>query len=139
MPGAPTMSTALPASHAAKQTAALTMSGRRAIVVSTIGNALEWFDFMEYGFFAVVIAKLYFPATSPTISLLATWATFGVGFMPRPLGGIVLGAVADRVGRKSALTLTISLMAVGIAFVAFSPTYQSIGIAAPILMLIGRL
>jgi MFS family permease len=115
------------------------MSGRRAIVVSTIGNALEWFDFLVYGFFAVIISKLYFPATNPTISLLATWATFGVGFLTRPLGGIVLGAVADRVGRKSALTLTISLMAVGIAFVAFSPTYQSIGVAAPILMLIGRL
>jgi len=133
------MSTVLPAAHAAEQNAALNLSGRRAIVVSTIGNALEWFDFMVYGFFAVIISRLYFPATNPTISLLATWATFGVGFMTRPLGGIVLGAVADRVGRKSALTLTISLMAVGIAFIAFAPTYQAIGIAAPILMLIGRL
>jgi MFS transporter, MHS family, proline/betaine transporter len=135
------MSTVSPAATGASAHHAATsaMSGRRAIVVSTIGNALEWFDFLVYGFFAVIIAKLYFPATNPTISLLATWATFGVGFLTRPLGGIVLGAVADRVGRKSALTLTISLMAVGIAFVAFSPTYQSIGIAAPILMLIGRL
>jgi MFS transporter, MHS family, proline/betaine transporter len=135
------MSTVSPAAAGASgnRHAVSNMSGRRAIVVSTIGNALEWFDFLVYGFFAVIIAKLYFPATNPTLSLLATWATFGVGFLTRPLGGIVLGAVADRVGRKSALTLTISLMAVGIAFVAFSPTYQSIGIAAPILMLIGRL
>jgi MFS transporter, MHS family, proline/betaine transporter len=135
------MSTVSPAAAGASgnRHAVSNMSGRRAIVVSTIGNALEWFDFLVYGFFAVIISKLYFPATNPTISLLATWATFGVGFLTRPLGGIVLGAVADRVGRKSALTLTISLMAVGIAFVAFSPTYQSIGIAAPILMLIGRL
>jgi MHS family proline/betaine transporter-like MFS transporter len=135
------MSTVSPAAAGASgnRHAVSKMSGRRAIVVSTIGNALEWFDFLVYGFFAVIIAKLYFPATNPTISLLATWATFGVGFLTRPLGGIVLGAVADRVGRKSALTLTISLMAVGIAFVAFSPTYQSIGIAAPILMLVGRL
>jgi MFS transporter, MHS family, proline/betaine transporter len=133
------MSTALPASHAPGHKAALTMSGKRAILVSTIGNALEWFDFMVYGFFAVIIAKLFFPATNPTVSLLATWATFGVGFMTRPLGGIVLGAVADRVGRKSALTLTISLMAVGIAIIAFAPTYAAIGIGAPLLMLLGRL
>jgi MFS family permease len=136
------MSTVLPAAGASadrEREVLRSLSGRRAIVVSTIGNALEWFDFMAYGFFAVIISKLYFPATSPTISLLATWATFGVGFLTRPLGGIVLGAVADRVGRKSALTLTISLMAVGIAFIAFAPTYQAIGIAAPILMLIGRL
>ncbi|WP_277184316.1 MFS transporter [Caballeronia sp. BR00000012568055] len=133
------MSTALPASHAPGRNAALTMSGKRAILVSTIGNALEWFDFMVYGFFAVIIAKLFFPATNPTVSLLATWATFGVGFMTRPLGGIVLGAVADRVGRKSALTLTISLMAVGIAIIAFAPTYEAIGIGAPLLMLLGRL
>src|SRR6201991_1392470 len=140
-PGVLPMSTVSPAAAGASgnRHAVSNMSGRRAIVVSTIGNALEWFDFLVYGFFAVIISKLYFPATNPTISLLATWATFGVGFLTRPLGGIVLGAVADRVGRKSALTLTISLMAVGIAFVAFSPTYQSIGIAAPILMLIGRL
>src|ERR1700756_4449359 len=103
-------------------------SGRRVIVVSTIGNALEWFDFMVYSFFAVIIAKLYFPSTSPTVSMLATWGTFGVGFITRPLGGIVLGAIADRAGRKSALTLTISLMAVGIALIAFSPTYEAIGI-----------
>jgi MFS transporter, MHS family, proline/betaine transporter len=137
--GVQSMSTALPASHAPGSNAALTMSGKRAILVSTIGNALEWFDFMVYGFFAVIIARLFFPATNPTVSLLATWATFGVGFMTRPLGGIVLGAVADRVGRKSALTLTISLMAVGIAIIAFAPTYAAIGIGAPLLMLLGRL
>jgi MHS family proline/betaine transporter-like MFS transporter len=114
-------------------------SGRRVIVVSTIGNALEWFDFMVYSFFAVIIAKLYFPATNPTVSMLATWGTFGVGFLTRPVGGLVLGAISDRAGRKSALTITISLMAIGIALIAFAPTYQAIGIGAPIMMLLGRL
>jgi MFS transporter, MHS family, proline/betaine transporter len=134
------MSTVSDAARAsAKRAPESRTSGRRVIVVSTIGNALEWFDFMVYSFFAVIIAKLYFPATSPTVSLLATWGTFGVGFITRPLGGIVLGAIADRAGRKAALTLTISLMAIGIALIAFAPTYQAIGIGAPILMLLGRL
>ena len=134
-----TLSSAADASGGRDPDVLSSISGRRAIVVATIGNALEWFDFTVYSFFAVVIARLYFPASNPSISLLATWATFGVGFLTRPLGGIIIGAISDKVGRKSALTLTISLMAVGIAFIAFTPTYQTIGIAAPILILVGRL
>ncbi|WP_256701946.1 MFS transporter [Burkholderia sp. SRS-W-2-2016] len=110
----------------------------RVIVVATIGNALEWFDFTVFSFFAAIIAKQFFPSDNPTASLLAAWTTFGVGFLTRPLGGIVLGNYADRHGRKSALVVTISLMAVGVGIIALAPTYSQIGIFAPILMLIGR-
>jgi MFS transporter, MHS family, proline/betaine transporter len=110
----------------------------RVIVVATIGNALEWFDFTVFSFFAAIIAKQFFPSDNATASLLAAWTTFGVGFLTRPLGGIVLGSYADRFGRKSALIVTISVMAVGVAIIAFAPTYAQIGIFAPILMLIGR-
>lgn len=110
----------------------------RVIVVATIGNALEWFDFTVFSFFAAIIAKQFFPSDNATASLLAAWTTFGVGFLTRPLGGILLGNYADRHGRKSALVVTISLMAVGVGIIAFSPTYAQIGIFAPILMLIGR-
>ena len=110
----------------------------RVIVVATIGNALEWFDFTVFSFFAAIIAKQFFPSDNATASLLAAWTTFGVGFLTRPLGGIILGNYADRHGRKSALVVTISLMALGVGIIAFSPTYAQIGIFAPILMLIGR-
>lgn len=112
--------------------------GRRVIVVSTIGNALEWFDFTVFTFFAATIAQQFFPSDNPTAALLATWTTFGVGFLTRPLGGILIGNYADRHGRKAALLLTISVMALGVAIITFAPTYAQIGIAAPILMLIGR-
>ena len=118
--------------------AAATRINARVIVVATIGNALEWFDFTVFSFFAAIIAKQFFPSDNPTASLLAAWTTFGVGFLTRPLGGIVLGNYADRHGRKSALMVTISLMAVGVGIIAFAPTYAQIGIYALILMLIGR-
>ena len=82
----------------------------RAVVAASIGNALEWFDLVVYGFFAVIIAKLFFPAGNDTVSLLLTLGTFGVSFFMRPLGAIVIGAYADRAGRKAALTLSILLM-----------------------------
>lgn len=110
----------------------------RIIAVSTIGNALEWFDFTVFTFFAATIAKQFFPSENPTAALLATWTTFGVGFLTRPLGGILIGNYADRHGRKAALLVTISVMALGVAVIALAPTYAQIGMAAPILMLIGR-
>jgi MHS family proline/betaine transporter-like MFS transporter len=110
----------------------------RVIAVSTIGNALEWFDFTVFTFFAATIAKQFFPSDNPTAALLATWTTFGVGFLTRPLGGILIGNYADRHGRKAALLLTISVMALGVAVITFAPTYAQIGIAAPLLMLLGR-
>ena len=82
----------------------------RAVVAASIGNALEWFDLVVYGFFAVVISKLFFPSGNDTVSILLTLGTFGVSFFMRPLGAIVIGAYADRAGRKAALTLSILLM-----------------------------
>src|SRR5262245_22824995 len=75
----------------------------RAVVAASIGNALEWFDFVVYGFFAVTMAKLFFPTGNETVSLLLTLATFGVPFFMRPLGALILGSYADRHGRKAAL------------------------------------
>jgi MFS family permease len=112
---------------------------RRAIVASVIGNALEWFDFAIYGLFAVVISKLFFPGHSEYSSLLLALATFGVGFAVRPLGGLVLGLYCDRAGRKKALSVTILLMAIGTGMMGLLPTYASIGIMAPLLMVLARL
>jgi MFS transporter, MHS family, proline/betaine transporter len=111
----------------------------RAVTAASIGNAFEWFDFIIYGFFAMMIAKLFFPAGNDTASLLLTFASFGVTFVVRPFGAIVLGDFADRHGRKAALTLTISLMMVGTAITAFAPTYASIGIFAPIMVVVARM
>jgi len=115
------------------------ISRRQTIVATTIGNALEFFDFTVYGFLALVIGKLFFPTLDAYGQLLLTVATFGVGFIMRPLGGIVIGAYADRAGRKKAMTLTIFLMALGCAMIAFTPTYAQIGVAAPLLMVLARL
>jgi MHS family proline/betaine transporter-like MFS transporter len=111
----------------------------RAVIAASIGNALEWFDLVVYGFFAVTIAKLFFPAGNDTVSLLLTLGTFGVSFFMRPLGAIVIGAYADRAGRKAALTLSILLMMSGTLIIAILPTYQSIGLAAPVILVIARL
>ncbi|MDG0025209.1 MFS transporter [Trinickia sp. Y13] len=123
--------------------AAASMTSRghiwRAVVATSIGNALEWFDLVVYGFFAVVIAKLFFPAGNDTVSLLLTLGTFGVSFFMRPLGAIVIGAYADRAGRKAALTLSILLMMLGTAIIVVLPTYQQIGIAAPLILVLARL
>lgn len=111
----------------------------RAVIAASIGNALEWFDFVVYAFFAVTIAKLFFPGGDETISLLLALATFGVTFVVRPLGAIVLGAYADRHGRRAAFTLAIGLMVVGTAMIAAAPTYATAGIAAPLIILLARI
>jgi MHS family proline/betaine transporter-like MFS transporter len=112
---------------------------RKAIIAATIGNGLEWFDFTVYSFFAIIIAKLFFPTGNDLTSFLLTVATFGVGFFMRPVGAIVLGVYADRVGRKAALTLTILMMALGTAIIGLAPTYSSIGLWAPALIVLARL
>ena len=111
----------------------------RVVVAASIGNALEWFDLVVYGFFAVLIAKLFFPAGNDTVSLLLTLGTFGVSFFMRPLGAIVLGAYADRAGRKAALTLSIVLMMAGTLIIAILPTYRTIGLTAPLILVAARL
>lgn len=109
------------------------------IAAAVIGNALEWYDFIVFGFFTVVIARLFFPSDSQYASLLLTTGTFGVGFFMRPVGGILLGIYADRRGRKAALLMVITLMTVAIAMIAFAPTYAAIGIGAPLIMVVARL
>lgn len=115
------------------------MSQRKTIAATTVGNALEFFDFTVYGFLALTIGKLFFPTFSGYGQLLLTVASFGVGFVMRPLGGIVIGAYADRAGRKKAMTLTIFLMALGCLLIACAPTYAQIGVAAPLLIVLARL
>ena len=111
---------------------------RRAVVASVIGNGLEWFDFLVYAFFARTIGHHFFPASTPTASLMLTFATFAVGFVVRPFGGILLGVYADRAGRQKALALLIVLMAAGTLIVGLAPDYASIGLAAPLLIVLAR-
>ncbi|ACD14814.1 MFS transporter [Paraburkholderia phytofirmans] len=110
----------------------------RAVVAAVIGNALEWYDFTVFGFLTVVIAQLFFPAGNDYSSLLLATATFGVAFVMRPIGGIVLGLYADRAGRKAALSLVIALMTLGILLLAIAPPYSAIGIGAPLMIVVGR-
>ena len=111
----------------------------RAVAAASIGNALEWFDFIIYGFFAVLMAKLFFPAGDETVSLMFALAAFGVPFFMRPLGAIVMGNYADRYGRKAAFSLTILMMMAGTAIIATAPTYATAGLLAPFLIVLARL
>jgi len=108
-------------------------------VATSVGNALEWYDITIYGYFAVYISKAFFPNDDQTTSLLLTFGTFGLAYLARPIGGIVLGAYADRYGRKSSLLISIVLMTFGTLAVAVMPTYATIGILAPIAVLAARL
>jgi MHS family citrate/tricarballylate:H+ symporter-like MFS transporter len=105
----------------------------------TSGNFLEMFDFFLFGFYASYIAKTFFPLDNDFASLMLTFMTFGAGFLMRPLGAIVLGGYVDRVGRRQGLIVTLSIMACGTVLIAFVPGYATIGLAAPALVLIGRL
>jgi MFS transporter, MHS family, proline/betaine transporter len=116
-----------------------TTSRLRLIIATSIGNGLEIFDFTIFSFFTTVIGKQFFPSNTTYGSLLMAVATFGVGFVIRPLGGIVLGNYADRVGRRAAMSLTILLMAIGTAGIGLTPTYAQIGLAAPALAVLSRL
>lgn len=109
------------------------------VIASSIGNALEWFDLIVYGFFAVTIAKLFFPTADETVSLLLTLGTFAVSYLIRPLGAAVLGSYADRVGRKAAMLASIWLMMLGTFLIAVMPTYASIGLLAPLGIFLARL
>src|SRR5215468_3493391 len=109
------------------------------IIAATIGNVLEWFDLLVYGFFAVTIAEVFFPADNPTVSLLVTFGTFGLAYVVRPLGAAIVGTYSDRAGRKAGLTLSIGLMLIGTALMVVTPGYATIGIAAPIIITLARL
>src|ERR1700726_782823 len=111
----------------------------RLIVATSIGNALEWYDITVYGYFAAYLSKAFFPNIDPTISILLTFGTFGLSYLIRPIGGVILGAYADRHGRKASLMISIVMMTIGTFVIAFMPTYETIGILAPIAVLAARL
>src|SRR5882757_7499447 len=121
----------------------LTSSDRKAKIWSVIrvssGNFLEMYDFMVFGYYASAIGKAFFPSSSEFASLMLSLMTFGVGFLMRPLGAIVLGAYTDHHGRRAGLIVTLILMSIGVATIAFTPGYVAIGLAAPLIVLVGRL
>jgi MHS family proline/betaine transporter-like MFS transporter len=112
---------------------------RTAILAGVIGNVLEWYDFAVYGYFVPVISQLFFPNQTPLVALLLTFSVFGVGFVMRPVGSLVFGQYGDRHGRKRALSAVIFLMAVSTFMVGLLPTYASIGVLAPLLLVVARL
>jgi MFS family permease len=112
---------------------------RRVVAASLIGATIEWYDFFLYGTVAgIVFNKLYFPVADPLVSILLAYATFAVGFVARPLGGVIFGHFGDRIGRKSMLVMTLMIMGVATVLIGLLPTYQQIGVAAPILLLFLR-
>jgi MFS transporter, MHS family, proline/betaine transporter len=119
--------------------AVVRQTSRQAVSAAVIGNVLEWYDFAVYGFLASIIGKTFFPSGDDVSQLLAAFAVYGVGFLARPIGGIVIGRIGDTRGRKTALILTIMLMAAGTVLIGLIPGYASIGIAGPLLVLIARL
>src|SRR5688572_31677788 len=110
----------------------------KAVVRVSAGNFLEMYDFIIYGYYATYIARTFFPADNEFVSLMAAFLAYGAGFLIRPIGAIALGSYTDRVGRRAGLILSLSLMAVGTASIAFTPGYETIGILAPIIIEIGR-
>ncbi len=109
------------------------------IVGGSIGNLIEWYDFYVYNFFALYFAKSFFPNADPTVQLLNTFGIYALGFLIRPVGGWVLGSYADRQGRRAALTLSVTLMCLGSLVIGVMPTYATIGVGAPLLLLLARL
>ncbi len=113
--------------------------GRKAVIAGTIGHILEWYDFAVYGYVAIHIAANFFPSEDKTASLLASLAAFGVGFAARPIGGILFGRIGDKRGRRAVLLTTLLLMAVSTLMIGLLPTYETIGVAAPLLLVLARL
>jgi MFS family permease len=111
----------------------------RHVAAVSVGNALGFYDFLTYVYFAVYIGKAFFPAHDQVASLLATYGASFVGFLARPVGAMIIGPMGDRIGRKAAMTLSFALMGVGVTGVALTPTYAQIGIAAPILVVLFRM
>jgi MHS family proline/betaine transporter-like MFS transporter len=112
---------------------------RVAIITGVVGNVVEWYDFSVYGYFAPIIAGLFFPSRDPFASLLATFAVFAVGFVMRPVGAVLFGHYGDRAGRRNALAATVILMAAGTALIGVLPTYAQAGVLAPALLVAARL
>lgn len=117
----------------------ISKSKLKAIVGGSVGNLVEWYDWYAYSAFALYFSDSFFPDSNPTAQLLNTAGVFALGFLMRPLGGWIFGRIADRVGRKQSMTLSVLLMSFGSLLIALTPTYQTIGIIAPILLLLARL
>lgn len=117
------------------------VSRPKQLLAASIGNLVEWYDWYAYSYLAIYFSSQFFPAkgSSSLVPLLATFGVFAVGFFMRPLGGLLLGAIADRRGRRSALSLTIVLMGSGSLIIAVTPTYAQIGVLAPVLLVVARL
>jgi MHS family proline/betaine transporter-like MFS transporter len=111
----------------------------RTVIAATVGAVLEWFDLLVYAMFAVVLAKEFFPTADPSVSLLLSLGTFALAWLVRPIGAVVIGAYADRAGRKPALVLSAALMMAGTLLTGVLPPYSAIGLAAPLLMMLARL
>lgn len=111
----------------------------KAIIGGSIGNLVEWYDWYAYSAFSLYFSAAFFPESNPTAQLLNTAGIFAVGFLMRPIGGWLFGGIADRVGRKQAMTLSVLLMSFGSLLIALTPSYQTIGVLAPILLLLARL
>src|ERR1700759_2994758 len=111
----------------------------RAAFAATIGNMLEFYDFITYSFFAIQIGHTFFPSESEFGSLMLSLATFGAGFVTRPIGGVVLGVYSDRIGRRPAMLLSFALMGIAILTLALTPSYATIGLAAPIIVIAARM
>ncbi|MBN3724324.1 glycine betaine/L-proline transporter ProP [Burkholderia sp. Ac-20379] len=112
---------------------------KRAVRAMAIGNAMEWFDFGVYSYIAVTLGHVFFPSSNPSAQLLATFGTFAAAFVVRPIGGMVFGPLGDRIGRQRVLAMTMIMMALGTFSIGLIPSYDSIGILAPILLLVARL
>src|SRR5438128_4240858 len=110
-----------------------------AVVRVSLGNFLEMYDFMVFGYYAAAIGRAFFPTQNEYASLMLSFMTFGTGYLMRPLGAVVLGAYIDHHGRRKGLLLTLSLMAVGTLSIGIMPGYESIGLFAPLLVVVGRL
>ncbi|MET8947250.1 MFS transporter [Streptomyces sp. NPDC004542] len=112
---------------------------RRAVGASALGNCMEWFDFGVYSYLAATIGKVFFPGASPAAQVISSFATFAAAFVVRPLGGLVFGPLGDRLGRQKVLATTMIMMAVGTFAIGLIPAYGTIGVAAPVLLLLARM
>ena len=111
----------------------------RGILAVTVGNMLEFYDFITYSFFAIQIGHTFFPSQSQFASLMLSLATFGAGFITRPIGGLVIGSYSDRAGRRPAMILSFVMMGCSIIVLALTPSYETIGITAPIVAIVARM
>jgi MHS family proline/betaine transporter-like MFS transporter len=114
-------------------------SNKKTVITSSLSIIIEWYDFSLFGFLAVVLAKLYFPSENETLSIILTYTVFAVSFIFRPLGGLILGSIGDKVGRKNTLLITIIIITVPTVLIGLLPTYGQIGITATILLIILRI